>query len=103
MVGIDHPGRGMLMRSRWWAAAAAGLSLTLVASGCGNGEDSDAQVEVFSWWTGGGEEAGLNALIEVFEEENEGVEFVNAAVAVGSTTTPPPTVWWGWTPGSPRW
>ncbi|HIY41920.1 MAG TPA: ABC transporter substrate-binding protein [Candidatus Nocardiopsis merdipullorum] len=74
------------MRSRWWAAAAAGLSLTLVASGCGNGEDSDAQVEVFSWWTGGGEEAGLNALIEVFEEENEGVEFVNAAVAGGSGT-----------------
>ena len=74
-----------------------------MASGCGNGEDSDAQMEVFSWWTGGGEEAGLNALIEVFEEENEGVEFVNAAVAVGSGTTPPPTVWWGWTPGSPRW
>ena len=28
------------------------------------------QVEVFSWWTGGGEAAGLEAMIEVFKAEN---------------------------------
>jgi len=45
-----------------------------------------AQVEVFSWWTGGGEAAGLEAMIEVFGAEYPDVEFVNAAVAGGAGT-----------------
>jgi glucose/mannose transport system substrate-binding protein len=45
-----------------------------------------SQVEVFSWWTGGGEAAGLNAMIEVFKAENPDIEFVNAAVAGGAGT-----------------
>ena len=44
----------------------------------------DTQVEVFSWWTGGGEEAGLNAMIAIWNKENPGIEFVNAAVAGGA-------------------
>ena len=28
----------------------------------------EGEVEIFSWWTGGGEEEGLNALIELFNE-----------------------------------
>ena len=45
---------------------------------------ADTQVEVFSWWTGGGEEAGLNAMIGIWNKENPGIEFVNAAVAGGA-------------------
>lgn len=85
---MEHIGRleGMLMRSRWRSIPMA-LGLVLVASACGGGgEDGAAQVEVFSWWTGGGEEAGLNALIERFEQDHPDVEFVNAAVAGGSGT-----------------
>ena len=44
------------------------------------------QVEVFSWWTGGGEAAGLEAMIEVFSAQYPDVEFVNAAVAGGAGT-----------------
>ncbi len=44
----------------------------------------DGEVEVFSWWTGGGEEEGLNALIELFNEEYPDVEFINATVAGGA-------------------
>lgn len=44
------------------------------------------QVEVFSWWTGGGEAAGLEAMIEIFDAEYPDVEFVNAAVAGGAGT-----------------
>jgi ABC-type xylose transport system substrate-binding protein len=44
------------------------------------------QVEVFSWWTGGGEAAGLEAMIEVFGGEYPNVEFINAAVAGGAGT-----------------
>jgi ABC-type xylose transport system substrate-binding protein/ABC-type glycerol-3-phosphate transport system substrate-binding protein len=44
------------------------------------------QVEVFSWWTGGGEAAGLEAMIEIFSAEYPNVEFINAAVAGGAGT-----------------
>jgi glucose/mannose transport system substrate-binding protein len=44
------------------------------------------QVEVFSWWTGGGEAAGLEAMIEIFNAEYPNVEFINAAVAGGAGT-----------------
>jgi glucose/mannose transport system substrate-binding protein len=44
------------------------------------------QVEVFSWWTGGGEAAGLDAMIEVFGAEFPDLEFVNSAVAGGAGT-----------------
>ena len=44
------------------------------------------QVEVFSWWTGGGEAAGLEAMIKVFSAEYPDVEFINAAVAGGAGT-----------------
>ena len=40
-------------------------------------------VEVFSWWSGGGELAGLNAIIEVFNARYPGVEFDNAAIGGG--------------------
>ncbi|MCK7527110.1 MAG: hypothetical protein MZV64_60620 [Ignavibacteriales bacterium] len=54
----------------------------LTLSACGGG----AKVEVFSWWTGGGEAAGLEAMIGVFQAQNPNVEFINAAVAGGAGT-----------------
>ncbi len=42
------------------------------------------QVEVFSWWTTGGEAAGLQALIDQFNAENPEAEVINAAVAGGA-------------------
>jgi glucose/mannose transport system substrate-binding protein len=44
------------------------------------------EVEVFSWWTGGGEAAGLDAMIVVFGGSNPDIEFINAAVAGGAGT-----------------
>lgn len=44
----------------------------------------EGEVEVFSWWTGGGEEEGLHALIELFNDEYPDVEFINATVAGGA-------------------
>ncbi len=44
------------------------------------------QVEVFSWWTGGGEAAGLEAMIKVFGQKYPDIEFINAAVAGGAGT-----------------
>jgi glucose/mannose transport system substrate-binding protein len=44
------------------------------------------KVEVFSWWTGGGEAAGLEAMIKVFNAKYPDIEFVNSAVAGGAGT-----------------
>ena len=43
-------------------------------------------VEVFSWWTGGGEAAGLDAMIKVFSAKYPAITFNNAAVAGGAGT-----------------
>src|SRR5258708_34301921 len=44
---------------------------------------SEPKLEVFSWWTSGGEAAALDALFNVYKDQNAGVEIVNATVAGG--------------------
>jgi len=46
--------------------------------------DHDRQVEVYSWWTGPGEEDGLRAMVTDFEARNPGVRLINAAVSGGA-------------------
>jgi len=84
--------------------AAVFLALALVAAACGgDDEGSDTtvdggtdttvdggtmmdSVEVFSWWTGGGEAAGLDEMIKIFASTDPDIEFVNSAVAGGAGT-----------------
>jgi glucose/mannose transport system substrate-binding protein len=49
-------------------------------------EPARDQVEVFSWWTGAGEQEGLDAMIADFKAKNPGIEFINAAVSGGAGT-----------------
>ena len=42
------------------------------------------KLEIFSWWTTGGEAAGLNALFDMYRKQNPGVDIVNATVAGGA-------------------
>ena len=44
------------------------------------------QVEVFSWWVGPGEAAGLAAMVKIFQAKYPNETFVNAAVAGGAGT-----------------
>jgi glucose/mannose transport system substrate-binding protein len=44
------------------------------------------EVEVFSWWTTGGEANGLKKLIDQFNAANPDAEVINAAVAGGAGT-----------------
>jgi len=62
-IGLAAPAVGALMRLQ--SAAAAG------------------QVEVFSWWTSGGEAAGLQKLFDAFTAANPDTEIINATVAGG--------------------
>ena len=47
---------------------------------------ASSEVEVFSWWTGGGEAAGLEAMIVVFDKQYPDITFINGAVAGGAGT-----------------
>jgi len=58
------------------------LALTLAACTASGGN----KVEVFSWWTAGGEADGLAAMVKVFEAKYPQYTFENAAVAGGAGT-----------------
>jgi glucose/mannose transport system substrate-binding protein len=62
----------------------AGVLLVLPASGYGKG--SATQLEVFSWWTGGGEAHGLDALIKIWNKAHPTMHVKNSAVAGGAGT-----------------
>ncbi len=78
------------MKKKLWMFAVL-FFVAIVAAAC-NSDDASSdseggdKVEIFSWWTGAGEEAGLNALIEVFKEKHPDIEIENAAVAGGAGT-----------------
>jgi glucose/mannose transport system substrate-binding protein len=51
----------------------------------GNGSNGKkAELEMFSWWTAGGEADALNALLDGFKEKYPNIDVVNAAVAGGA-------------------
>jgi len=66
--------------------AVAILSGALLLGACAGAQQGADQVEIFSWWTGGGEAAGLEAMLGVFAGEFPNVEFINSAVAGGAGT-----------------
>lgn len=68
-----------------WIVALTVVVLALALSGLAMAQDAPSgELEIFSWWTGGGEAAGLDALIARFSELYPDVTVVNAAVAGGS-------------------
>ena len=84
-------GRGRAKRvSRLTVLAAAlvagAVALMLPAAGLGNQSTStqSCQLSVFSWWTGGGEAAGLDRLIKIWNRHNPTCPFKNETVAGGA-------------------
>jgi glucose/mannose transport system substrate-binding protein len=89
---------GTMRRTRLLMAPAAAAVLALGLAGCGSGDgdgggdggggadggSGGGEVEVFTWWAAGSEKAGLDALVEVFNEQHPDIEFVNGAVAGGA-------------------
>jgi len=85
------------MRKKAFAWLALALGFGMALSGCSSSSSSsdDAKqgsqkagekLEIFSWWTGAGEEDGLKALIKLFQEKYPDIEVENAAVAGGAGT-----------------
>lgn len=50
------------------------------------GSGAKGQVIVGSWWTSGGEFAGLNEMFKLYKAQNPDVEIINAAIAGGAGT-----------------
>ncbi|BCJ42056.1 sugar ABC transporter substrate-binding protein [Actinoplanes ianthinogenes] len=68
--------------------AVLAVAALLGAAACGSGGDQEppapSTVEVFTWWTEGGEKAGLDALVSRFTQDCPGQRFENGAVAGGA-------------------
>ena len=82
-----------MSNKKLYALFAVFVIVATVLSACGakapaatQAPAASSQVEVFSWWVGGGEAAGLTAMTKVFEQKYPNIKFVNAAVAGGSGT-----------------
>ncbi|MHA6760729.1 ABC transporter substrate-binding protein [Streptacidiphilus sp. PAMC 29251] len=83
----------MAMSRRFFLAAAGVVGATAstgLLSACSSGANSATgangsagQIEVFSWWTAGGELDALDALVSVFNQGNPNIKFINRAVAGG--------------------
>jgi len=52
----------------------------------------EKKLEVFSWWTSGGEAAALDALFNTYKKQNPGVEIINATVAGGGGSAARPVL-----------
>ena len=50
------------------------------------GKVKSNNLEIFSWWTAGGESEGLNELFKQFKKDYAGVEVINATTVGGSGT-----------------
>ena len=79
-VDQDNVQKAIIDSGYWHASEFTGLGEAAMPAA------EATQVEVFSWWTGGGEAAGLEAMIKIFNAEYPNVEFINAAVAGGAGT-----------------
>src|SRR6185295_17476269 len=53
-------------------------------AGGGGAQGGSGKLEIFSWWTSGGEVEALNALYDIYKKKYPGVEVINAALAGGA-------------------
>jgi glucose/mannose transport system substrate-binding protein len=60
------------------------VGISLALSACGGGKSN--KLEIFSWWTAGGEADGLKALFTIYNKQYPKVEIVNATVSGGAGT-----------------
>jgi glucose/mannose transport system substrate-binding protein len=78
--------RNIAMDSRI-ALLACALAFSLAPAflpATGKQEAKDPKLEIFSWWTAGGEAEGLAAMFEIYRAQYPTVRIINAAVAGGA-------------------
>jgi glucose/mannose transport system substrate-binding protein len=79
--------RGTVFRGALLAVAAVLLVVPAASYGGKKGVEktsATSQLQVFSWWTGGGEAHGLEKLIAIWNKQHPGTPFKNETVAGGA-------------------
>jgi glucose/mannose transport system substrate-binding protein len=66
--------------------------LSTLSPACPAHAAGNKQLEVFSWWTSGGEAMALESLFKVYKYKNPGVEVLNAAVTGGGGSAARPVL-----------
>lgn len=61
------------------------VTAVIVAGGAKEKKDANT-IEIFSWWTAGGEADGLDAMFQEFNKKHPQLEIINATVAGGAGT-----------------
>ncbi len=77
------------MRKSSYRLAAALAAVALVVAGCSSSSKTDTaaadkSLEIFTWWSAGGEAAGLAELENQFKAANPNTEYINASIAGGA-------------------
>ena len=75
----------MLRYMRWLAVLSLLVILPIIPTGWA-GAAASGKLEIFSWWTAGGEAEGLAGMFSAYKKLYPGVEIVNATVAGGAGT-----------------
>src|SRR5712692_6107673 len=66
-------------------AIVLGTAFADFLAACGTGTTTTAsKLEIFSWWTAGGEADGLAEMFKIYKQQYSNVDIVNAAVAGGA-------------------
>ena len=73
----------MLFQKRWYKVLCLVLVIAALFGQTAFAAGAKGKLEVFSWWTSGGEAAALQALFDAFQKANPEAEIVNATVAGG--------------------
>ncbi|TMD60508.1 MAG: extracellular solute-binding protein [Chloroflexi bacterium] len=76
---------------KYAGAGAATVAFADVLAACGvipgtGGGNATGTLEIFSWWTAGGEADGLNEMYKIYKQKFPTVEIKNTAVAGGAGT-----------------
>jgi len=82
----------MSRRTRWLTLVSVLAVVSMLSVACqpvgapAGGAKPTNKLEMFSWWTAGGEADGLNAMYDIYKKAYPNVEIVNATVAGGAGT-----------------
>jgi len=83
-----------MVKKHWYIVVALMVVASILMAACqatptaapATSEKPSGKLEIFSWWTAGGEAEGLNAIMAVYKGLYPDVEIVNATVAGGAGT-----------------
>ena len=82
---MNRPGRRFPAARTLLLAAALAALATVSAAARGTREPgAENRLEIFSWWTAGGEAEGLAALFDIYHARFTTTSIVNATVAGGA-------------------